>query len=228
MCVCFSSMYGGSPHLTLADAQLYLTTQQLLQLSPLRAAPATPSLAPEAELVKRGRKAAATAAEAAALAVAVAPVGRAGTKAASKAEAEAERKELLKGLDAVMEDLQRRADDKRRKAAEEREAKGKAKAAAAAAAGKGGETKALGGGAAAGKKPAAAAGKAGGDAELAMKAASKLTIPMLKAFIETANQGTLPAGRAKKDEYVRTAVELLVEKAKGSSMAEALKALPGK
>lgn len=221
VCVCFSSMYGGSPRLTLADAQPYLTTPQLLQLSPLRAAPATPPLAPETELVKRGRKAAATAAEAAALAVAVTPVGRAGTKAASKAEAEAERKELLKGLDAVMEDLQRRADDKRRKAAEEREAKGKAKAAD-----KGGETKALGGAAAtaaAAKKPAA-----GGDAELAMKAASKLTIPMLKAFIETANQGALPAGRAKKDEYVRTAVELLVEKAKGSSMAEALKALPGK
>lgn len=193
-------------------------SNQLLNLSPLMAGAgrgSTPPPAPEAEFVKRGRKAAATAAEAAAAAAAVAPVGRPGTKAASKAEAEAERKELLKGLDAVMEDLQRRADDKRRKAAEDKEAKGKA-----ARPGAGAETtKALGG----------SKGGAGGDAELAMKAASKLTIPMLKAYIEKANAGALPSGRAKKDEYVRAAAELLVEKAKASgSMAEALKALPGK
>ncbi len=192
-----------------------------MNLSPLMSGTRGTAMAPEAELVKRGRQAAASAAAAAAAVAASAPPAR--SKAAAKAEQEAERKALLQGLDAVMEDLQRRADDKRRKEAEEKEAKTKAVARSKAAAA-GGETKALGGKAAPAAKSSSSAG-AGSDAALAMKAATKLTIPKLKAFIAGVNEGALPAGKAKKDEYVRAAVELLVQKAQASSMAEALKSL---
>lgn len=206
-------------------------------LAAAASAPPLSSLAtaPEAELVKRGRKAAASAAVAASAAASAVPSAGKGTKAATKREAEAERKELLKGLDAVMEDLQRRADDRRRKELEEREvlAKGKGKAKGAkepVAAVSGGETKALGDGSAAGgRKKQAGAVVGGEEAAMAMAAASKLTIPLLKSFIGGINERALPAGKAKKEEYVRTASELLVEKAKASgSMAEALKSLPSK
>lgn len=101
------------------------THVQLLELSPIAN---TKRAAPEAEFIKRGRKPAgaeATAVESLSASSSPAPPK---SKAAAKAEFEAERKELLKGLDAVMQDLQRRAEEKASSASTSSKSRNKAAA----------------------------------------------------------------------------------------------------
>ena len=111
-------------------------------------------------------------------------------KKLSKEEAEKERKELLMGLDAVMQDLQRRAEERKGMQTAAKEEKISASASSSS-------TKK------AAAKPAAAASSSDPTA-----LAKKLTIPKLKSMLEA--NDVKPSSRAKKEELVQLVVGLLL------------------
>lgn len=180
-------------------------SNELLELSPAALkGGAKAGLSPEMEFVKRGPKSSpAVAASVDGAAVVAVP-----ERKLSKAEAEKERKELLQGLDAVMQDLQRRADEK--KSSMKTAAAAAGTTPAAKAVDKRSFSKAVSPTKAttsSSSPPAKAPAKRGGGADDLTALAKKLTIPKLKSILEE-NKVKPPSSRAKKEELVQIVADL--------------------
>lgn len=172
-------------------------SQELLSLSPstLRTG-GKAAFSPEGEFIKRGSKISVPAGVEL-VGAAGAAVGSSVVEKVSKEEVEKERKELLMGLDAVMQDLQRRAEE--RKGPKLTAKDGKISASASSSSSK----------KAPAKPPAAAVEASVSDPTAVVK---KLTIPKLKDILLV--NGVKCSSRAKKEELVRLVVGL-VEKNPG-------------
>jgi len=174
---------------------------KLLELSP-SARGNKRAFVPEGEFVKRGGRASVP------VGVQTADLAEpAIERKVSKAEAEKERKELLMGLDAVMQDLQRRAEEKKGQLTAVREKKIAASdPASPPGPKKTGRTK----GKAASAPAAGGVPPTPGKGDDLTVVARKLTVPKLKAILQ-AQQVKPSSSRAKKDELVRLVVALAVE-----------------